>query len=101
MASATEKSVKGIKTGVVESDSRDKTRTVALRSAYKHPKYGKYVNTRTRLSVHDEKNESRRGDVVEIVQCKPVSKTKRWALSRIVERRTGIDDLAGVGGVEV
>ena len=74
------------KIGVVESDSRDKTRTVAIARSSQHPKYGKLLRRRTVLHVHDESNESRRGDRVEIAECRPISRTKRWALVRIVER---------------
>lgn len=79
---------KGAKIGVVESDARDKSRKVVIHYKSKHPKYGKYVSKRTTLQVHDENNESHNGDVVEIVQCRPVSKTKSWTLNRIVEKRS-------------
>ena len=77
------------KVGVVESDKRDKTRKVAINFSVKHPKYGKYLKKRTVLHVHDEKNESRAGDVVEVAECRPISKTKSWKLVRVVERREG------------
>lgn len=79
--------LKGAKVGVVESDARDKSRKVVIHYKSKHPKYGKFVSKRTVLHVHDENNESSIGDVVEIVQCRPISKTKSWKLSRIVEKR--------------
>lgn len=72
--------------GVVESAARDKTRTVVLPFVSRHPKYGKYVRKRTRLHVHDEKNESKAGDRVEIAECRPISRTKSWVLVRVVER---------------
>lgn len=80
----------GVRVGVVESDARDKTRKVVIKYVDKHPKYGKYVNKRTVLHVHDESNESSRGDVVEVAECKPVSKTKCWRLVRVVEKRSGV-----------
>ncbi len=80
--------IKGAKVGVVESDGRDKSRKVVIHYKTKHPKYGKYVSKRTVLHVHDENNESHTGDVVEIVQCRPISKTKSWKLSRVVEKRS-------------
>jgi small subunit ribosomal protein S17 len=87
---ATDKSantvVKGAQVGVVESAKLDKTRTVVVRYVDKHPKYGKYVNKRTRLHVHDEKNESRAGDRVEVAPCRPMSATKTWSLVRVVDR---------------
>jgi small subunit ribosomal protein S17 len=73
--------------GVVESDTRDKTRTVVFHDTARHPKYGKYVRTQTRIQAHDERNESRVGDTVEVVQCRPMSRTKTWRLARVVERR--------------
>jgi small subunit ribosomal protein S17 len=79
---------KGTKIGTVESDARDKTRKVVVRFVAKHPKYGKFIKRRTTLHVHDEANESRTGDVVEVAQCRPISKTKCWRLVRIVERRS-------------
>lgn len=79
--------VAGARVGVVQSDKRDKTRKVVIGYMAKHPKYGKYVKKRTVLHVHDEANESREGDVVEVVQCRPISKTKSWRLNRVVERR--------------
>jgi len=79
---------KGAKIGVVESDSRDKSRKVTIQYKSKHPKYGKYVSKRTVLQVHDENNESHNGDVVEIIECRPVSKTKNWKLTRVVEKRS-------------
>jgi len=74
--------------GFVDSDKRDKSRKVVIAYRAKHPKYGKYISRRTVLQVHDENNESREGDKVEIAECRPVSKTKRWRLVRIVERAT-------------
>jgi len=76
----------GAQTGVVESDKRDKTRRVVVRFLARHPKYGKYLERRTVLQVHDEKNESHTGDTVEVVPCRPMSKTKSWRLVRIVQR---------------
>lgn len=80
--------LKATKTGTVESDKRSKTRKVVVRFMAKHPKYGKYIRRRTVLHVHDENNESRTGDVVEVAQCRPISKTKNWRLVRVVERRS-------------
>ncbi|MGD9790929.1 MAG: 30S ribosomal protein S17 [Phycisphaerales bacterium] len=84
----TSESAKGARVGVVESDKRAKTRRVVVSFFAPHPKYGKFVRRRTILQVHDEKNESRAGDIVEVVQCRPVSKTKTWRLSKIVEKRS-------------
>ena len=74
------------KVGVVESDTRDKTRKVRIDFTVKHPKYGKYVRRRTVLHVHDEKNESHVGDKVEVAECRPISKTKTWVLLRVLKQ---------------
>ena len=81
------------KIGVVQPVRRDKTRKVAINFLVKHSKYGKYVRRRTVLHVHDEHNESKEGDRVEIAECRPISKTKSWVLTRIVEAApTPIDE---------
>jgi small subunit ribosomal protein S17 len=77
--------------GVVESDKRDKTRKVAISFSVKHPKYGKYVRKRTVLHVHDEKNVSKKGDRVEVAECRPISKTKCWTLLRVLESARGVE----------
>ena len=81
--------IHGAKVGVVEADARDKTRKVVISYLAKHPKYGKYIRRRTVLHVHDETNESRKGDTVEVIPCRPMSKTKSWRLSRVVKRGVG------------
>lgn len=77
--------------GVVESDKRTKSRTVVVAYKAMHPKYGKFVSRRTVLQVHDENNESRTGDTVEVKPCRPISKTKKWTLVRVVERGSRVD----------
>jgi small subunit ribosomal protein S17 len=72
--------------GTVHSDKAIKTITVDVERRVKHPKYGKYVLLTNRFAAHDEKNEARTGDRVEIAETRPLSKTKRWRLLRIVER---------------
>ncbi len=86
-ASGAGTAIHGTKIGVVDSDKRDKTRRVVVSFTSKHPKYGKYLRERTILHVHDETNESRLGDLVEVAQCRPISKTKSWRLVRVVEKR--------------
>ena len=81
------------KIGIVESDKRDKTRKVAINFSVKHPKYGKYVKKKTVLHVHDEKNQSKTGDRVEIAECRPISKTKSWVLLRVLQQSTAIEAL--------
>ena len=61
------------------SAARQKTIRVTVSYLVRHPKYGKYLRRRSMLHAHDEKNECRNGDLVEIVQCRPVSKTKSLA----------------------
>jgi len=70
--------------GVVRTAKMDKTRRVEVPRLQKHPKYGKYVKRRTVCYVHDENNESRVGDTVEIMETRPMSKLKRWRLVRVV-----------------
>ena len=77
---------KGARTGRVEADGRDKTRTVVFEDTARHAKYGKYIRTRTHVQVHDDANASRTGDTVEVAQCRPMSKTKNWRLVRVVEK---------------
>lgn len=72
--------------GMVDRDVQDRTRRVVIQYSARHPRYGKYVRKRTVLQIHDETNDSHAGDRVEIAECRPVSRTKRWALVRIVER---------------
>jgi len=62
-----------------------KTVTVNVERRYKHPKYGKYIVQTRRYAVHDENNEAHAGDRVEIAETRPLSKSKRWRLLRIVE----------------
>jgi len=75
--------------GIVKSDKMQKSRRVEVERLYKHPKYSKILRSRIVCHVHDELNDSKTGDTVEIVECRPRSKTKRWELLRIVER--GLD----------
>jgi len=77
--------------GVVTSDKMSKTRRVEIPRLVRHPKYGKYLRRRTVCYVHDENDESQRGDTVEIVECRPMSKLKRWQLRRVVSKSRLID----------
>jgi small subunit ribosomal protein S17 len=74
-------------TGVVVSDKMDKTVVVLVNRLIKHPVYKKYVRRRAKFMAHDEQNSARMGDTVEIIQSRPLSRLKRWRLTRIVERR--------------
>lgn len=73
-------------TGVVASDKAAKTIKVVVNYQTKHPKYGKYLKRRTVLHAHDEKDEAREGDLVEIAECRPLSRTKHHRLVRVIER---------------
>lgn len=81
--------------GIVTSDKCNKTRRVEVPRLYRHPKYGKIVRDRTICHVHDEQNEAHEGDTVEIVECRPRSKQKRWELVRIVEKSKLVDRRKG------
>jgi len=72
--------------GVVASDKADKTIKVVVEYQMRHPKYGKYLKRRTVLHAHDETNDAKEGDTVEITECRPLSKTKHHRLLRIIER---------------
>lgn len=72
-------------TGEVVSDKMDKTISVLIYRMVRHAKYGKYMKRTSVFKAHDEKNIAKVGDVVKIHESRPLSKTKRWALSEIVE----------------
>ena len=72
--------------GIVTRDKNLKTRRVEVQRLVRHPKYGKFVKQRTICYVHDERNESHLGDTVEIAESRPLSRTKRWNLVRIVTK---------------
>ena len=77
--------------GVVTSDKCAKTRRVEIARLVQHPQYGKFMQRRTVCHVHDENNESGIGDTVEIVECPPKSRLKRWDLVRVVEKSSAVD----------
>lgn len=72
--------------GTVTRDKTLKTRRVEVERLVRHPKYGKFIKRRTICYVHDERNESALGDTVEIMECRPMSRTKRWRLVRVVAK---------------
>ena len=74
------------KTGVVTSNKMAKTITVAVERKVKHPIYGKFVKKTTKFHAHDDKDECSIGDVVKIMETRPLSKTKRWRLVEVVEK---------------
>ena len=74
------------RTGVVTSNKMEKTITVAVERKVKHPIYGKFVKKTTKFHAHDYKNECSIGDIVKIMETRPLSKTKRWRLVEVVEK---------------
>ena len=84
--------------GVVVSDRASKTITVRVSRRFPHPKYGKMVRRDRKVHAHDEAGEAHVGDTVEVVECRPMSRTKRWRLAEVVERNP---DQAAVSGEEV
>ena len=73
-------------TGEVVSDKMDKTIAVKIHRTVKHPKYGKYIKKTSVFKAHDENNDAKMGDKVRISESRPLSKTKRWKLSEVIER---------------
>lgn len=82
----TERNMRKVKVGKVVSDKMDKTMVVAVEDSVKHPLYKKIVKRTKKLKAHDEKNECKIGDRVEIMETRPLSKGKRWRLVEIIER---------------
>ncbi len=72
--------------GVVVSNSMDKSITVAVDRQIKHPIYGKFITKTKKYMVHDEENNTNNGDLVRIMETRPLSKTKRWRLVEVIER---------------
>jgi small subunit ribosomal protein S17 len=72
--------------GVVVSDKADKTVSVKVERKFTHPLYGKVVTRSKKYASHDENNEFKTGDTVEIVSVRPISKTKTWKVAKLVER---------------
>lgn len=75
-----------VRTGVVVSDKMDKTIVVAVENLMRHPLYGKTIKRTKKFKAHDEKNECRVGDIVTIMETRPLSHDKRWRLVEIVKR---------------
>jgi small subunit ribosomal protein S17 len=75
-----------VRQGVVVSDKMDKTIVVEVQQLVRHPLYGKIMRRNARFKAHDENNECGIGDTVEIMECRPLSREKRWRLVRIVEK---------------
>ena len=86
MSEAAERNLRKTRVGMVVSDKMDKTAVVAILDNVKHPMYGKVIKRTVKIHVHDEKNECGVGDKVEVMETRPLSKTKRWRLVRIIEK---------------
>jgi len=83
---SSERGHRKVRVGVVISDVRDKTVTVEVRDTKRHPKYGKTVPVRKKYHAHDESNGAHLGDMVRIVETRPLSKSKRWRVDEVLER---------------
>lgn len=82
----TERAQRRQRTGKVVSDRMDKTITVAVDRQIKHPIYGKFITKTTKYLAHDEENDAKTGDTVQIMSTRPLSKRKTWRLVDILER---------------
>ena len=80
------RNLRKVRVGQVVSAAMDKTIVVAIKDNVKHPKYGKVMKRTMRIHAHDEKNECGVGDTVSVMETRPLSKTKRWRLERIIEK---------------
>lgn len=76
--------------GTVVSNKMDKTCVVQVTRRFRHTKYKKYVNERRRYKAHDERNEANIGDRVMIVECRPISRDKRWRLQSVLEKAEAV-----------
>jgi small subunit ribosomal protein S17 len=75
-------------TGRVVSNKMDKSITVLIERSVRHPLYNKYIKRSSKMHAHDESNECNEGDLVQIQQCRPLSKTKSWRLVKVIEKVT-------------
>jgi small subunit ribosomal protein S17 len=83
-------SLKRTVTGKVVSDKRAKTVTVLIERRVKHELYGKIVGKSSKYHAHDEKGEYKMGDIIEITESKPISKTKNWVATRLVQKAAAV-----------
>ncbi|CDC73344.1 MAG: 30S ribosomal protein S17 [Firmicutes bacterium] len=81
-----ERNLRKTRVGMVVSAKMDKTIVVAIADNVKHPKYGKVIKRTVKIHAHDEKNECGVGDKVEVMETRPLSRTKRWRLVNIIEK---------------
>ena len=83
---ATQAAPKRTLQGVVTSCAGNKSATIMLERRIKHPVYGKFIKKTAKLKAHDEKNECSEGDIVKVMETRPLSKTKRWRLIEVIEK---------------
>tara|TARA_Y100001936_G_scaffold208269_1_gene213696 strand:- start:312 stop:566 length:255 start_codon:yes stop_codon:yes gene_type:complete len=81
-----ERNLRKQREGIVTSNKMDKTITVEVQRKVKHPIYGKFVKKTSKLTAHDEQNQCDIGDLVRVMETRPISKNKRWRLTEIVEK---------------
>ena len=81
-----QRNIRKERVGLVTSNKMDKSIAVNVRRKVKHPKYGKFIKKSTKLIAHDEKNECGIGDIVRIMETRPLSKTKSWRLVEVMEK---------------
>ena len=81
-----ERNLRKTQVGIVTSDKMQKTVVVSIKDRVKHPLYNKIINRTVKIKAHDENNECKAGDLVEIRECRPLSKTKSWTLVAVVEK---------------
>ncbi|MFC1650352.1 30S ribosomal protein S17 [Candidatus Latescibacterota bacterium] len=74
------------RSGLVLSDAADKTITIKIERLVRHPLYGRVIKKRSKLMAHDEMNDAHVGDFVEVMETRPLSKSKRWRLTKVLER---------------
>lgn len=86
------------RTGVIVSDRMQKTVVVTVERTVTHPKYKKILRRRTNVKAHDETNQCRIGDRVLIVECRPLSRDKRWRVSKILERAKSMEEAPQASG---
>ena len=81
-----ERRLRKTRTGKVVSNKMEKTITIAVERRLKHPLYGKFIKKTMKLKAHDEKNICQEGDIVKVMETRPLSKTKRWRLVEVLEK---------------
>ena len=81
-----ERNLRKTRVGVVASDKMDKTIVVTVKDSVQHPLYKKIIKRTVRFKAHDENNECKVGDRVEIMETRPISRDKRWRLVRVIDR---------------